>query len=513
MALQRRLDYGFNGFHVPFLPRGPRSARGKRPASEKASKNQMCAFELLASVAGRLLVEENSPSIIDKGGEINVKEEQQDEAKTSDVITGREISQPSGLNSSCRFPTIMKQIQCEEAASTVTAEAKSSESSVENPISPKRPLELGSTVDKDDDDKSSDCTQPCESLSKPRGPTRFWKLIRSEPKNEDFCKGEELSPVFSSRKTVYSRQSIQKGGFKRRKLFHRAIEGISEGKGSASSLTGPKTEDEPGANQAAVKLRINAFTVPELLIDLPETSTVGSLKKTVVDAVTAILCGGFRVGIQLQGKKLRDDSKTLTQAGIFQGGSLSFILEPQPSLTPNTEATPSLLLQGHDSADPPSPRCVEEGMYSGESDHDSAPSPEPVSCRALAMVREEEMQGLALVPYRRRGGRRGEAAPRRIRRPFSVAEVEALVAAVEKLGTGRWRDVKLCAFEDARHRTYVDLKDKWKTLVHTAKISPQQRRGEPVPQELLDRVLTANAFWSLHHAKRPLPPDPTPLLP
>nr|2AJE_A Chain A, telomere repeat-binding protein [Arabidopsis thaliana] len=89
-----------------------------------------------------------------------------------------------------------------------------------------------------------------------------------------------------------------------------------------------------------------------------------------------------------------------------------------------------------------------------------------------------------------------EDPQRRIRRPFSVAEVEALVQAVEKLGTGRWRDVKLCAFEDADHRTYVDLKDKWKTLVHTAKISPQQRRGEPVPQELLNRVLNAHGYWT-----------------
>lgn len=58
------------------------------------------------------------------------------------------------------------------------------------------------------------------------------------------------------------------------------------------------------------------------------------------------------------------------------------------------------------------------------------------------------------------------------------------------------------AFEDADHRTYVDLKDKWKTLVHTATISPQQRRGEPVPQELLDRVLAAHSYWSQNQAKQ-----------
>jgi len=39
-------------------------------------------------------------------------------------------------------------------------------------------------------------------------------------------------------------------------------------------------------------------------------------------------------------------------------------------------------------------------------------------------------------------------------------------------------------------------------LVHTARISPQQRRGEPVPQELLDRVLAAQAYWCEHQAKQ-----------
>ncbi|MBA0748279.1 hypothetical protein Gogos_005122, partial [Gossypium gossypioides] len=87
-------------------------------------------------------------------------------------------------------------------------------------------------------------------------------------------------------------------------------------------------------------------------------------------------------------------------------------------------------------------------------------------------------------------------------RPFSISEVEALVQAVEEIGTGRWRDVKLRAFESADHRTYVNLKDKWKTLVHTAKISPQQRRGDPVPQELLDRVLVSHAYWAQHQAKK-----------
>lgn len=105
-----------------------------------------------------------------------------------------------------------------------------------------------------------------------------------------------------------------------------------------------------------------------------------------------------------------------------------------------------------------------------------------------------DVGALAIVPLCKSKG--SEVGQRRMRRPFTVGEVEALVGAVEQLGTGRWRAVKTLAFDSIDHRTYVDLKDKWKTLVHTASISPQQRRGQPVPQELLDRVLLAQAYWS-----------------
>ncbi|KAL6839274.1 hypothetical protein ACP4OV_030946 [Aristida adscensionis] len=121
------------------------------------------------------------------------------------------------------------------------------------------------------------------------------------------------------------------------------------------------------------------------------------------------------------------------------------------------------------------------------------------SSQAIIPITPSDFGTLAIVPLC--NSKRSDTGQRQIRRPFSVPEVEALVEAVEKLGTGRWRDVKMHAFDKADHRTYVDLKDKWKTLVHTASISPQQRRGEPVPQELLDRVLAAQAYWSQQQAK------------
>jgi hypothetical protein len=49
----------------------------------------------------------------------------------------------------------------------------------------------------------------------------------------------------------------------------------------------------------------------------------------------------------------------------------------------------------------------------------------------------DNVPGMALVPMRNKISRALDNGKRRVRRPFSVSEVEALVHAVEKLGTGR----------------------------------------------------------------------------
>lgn len=66
-----------------------------------------------------------------------------------------------------------------------------------------------------------------------------------------------------------------------------------------------------------------------------------------MDAVTAILEGQFHVGVLLQGKKVRDDNRTLLQTGI-QGNldNVGFSLEPSfahASLLPTPKDHPSLL--------------------------------------------------------------------------------------------------------------------------------------------------------------------------
>lgn len=68
-----------------------------------------------------------------------------------------------------------------------------------------------------------------------------------------------------------------------------------------------------------------------------------------MEAVTAILGSGLRVGVLLQGKKVREDNKTLQQTGISRNNqldALGFCLEPNPSQTPPSlcpEDSPFLL--------------------------------------------------------------------------------------------------------------------------------------------------------------------------
>ncbi|XVE52651.1 hypothetical protein DITRI_Ditri02bG0139900 [Diplodiscus trichospermus] len=388
--------------------------------------------------------------------------------------------------------------------------------------------------------------------------SKYWKVA---PKLKDFehsIADEGIKPLHHKRKTYYNYERCQYDTLcKRRKFFDHSSIVTSDGGISSESVSNSPEKVMNGdksssmavshgacgissllrghqashqSNDTCVKFSIKSFRIPELYIEVSETATVGSLKKTVMEAVTALLGGGIRVGVLLQGKKVRDDSRTLSQTGIScedNLDALGFTLEPGPAKAPPPVCSevPSLQLS-YDAApqnitSSPAIPAVDTGISNATPDAplltysaDPVDSHETVSSqtdmlsdqnlpesRALVPVPAMNVEALAIVPVNQKI-RKSDFAQRRTRRPFSVSEVEALVQAVEELGSGRWRDVKLRAFENADHRTYVDLKDKWKTLVHTAKISPQQRRGEPVPQELLDRVLAAHAYWSQHQAKQ-----------
>ncbi|KAK4353720.1 hypothetical protein RND71_025914 [Anisodus tanguticus] len=426
---------------------------------------------------------------------------------------------------------------------------------------------------RDDDENSFDCYRYSTKLRAFRktsrlGYRRIRKMLKSRhwkaaPKLKEYERSYTYGGVESfylSRKIIHARKRCQlEVPSKRRKLSdHGFAVAYYQEASSESFSNSPEKEIKRDINTSHaipprgtadaspvknhhkkdpnVKFSIKSFKVPELYIEVPETATVGSLKRTVMEAVTAILESGLRVGVVLQGKKVRDDNRTLEQAGISQNGNLDnlgFTLEPQftqvcPSSSPNKLLASSTYVGDQDiTRRRPSP-ILELGIHNASSNlpesemdkHNENNYPSELSptnsiidpsndvavpdSRALVIVPPVNAEALAMVPLNQKS-KRSELSQRRIRRPFSVAEVEALVEAVEHLGTGRWRDVKMRAFDNADHRTYVDLKDKWKTLVHTASIAPQQRRGEPVPQELLDRVLAAHAYWSQqqgkHHAE------------
>ncbi|VFQ98206.1 unnamed protein product [Cuscuta campestris] len=600
MVFRERLHRGFHGFEVPHAPRSTRSARKRGIGWRRGEESQMCAFDLLATVAGKILREDEISPISDTHTleENNVEQSfflselvSQEHILNNHRDSVSPISVITTSDSSDKFAHVEQQLAFKDSSSckldigvgkprkhealkngkklaenkagmcsldlihpdrksssfvcsdnivklTLSTEHMSRDNGQHQQQPSKVPRQVGPGMstdcvelgNNDDDENSFWCV----------GGQRLAKKSMASPHPSADVETAKHDSSSDNNSVLNSGRSLRDYPFKKRKLYACSDASNSDrGKtndGIYSSNSNDGIEDqtvhEP-SNSAArgrpsfrsgdsrVKLGIKSFRVPELFIEIPETSTIGSLKRSVVEAVSAILRGRLRVGVLFQGKKVRDDSKTLLQTGICHDSkpdSLAFSLEPVPSqehpyLLPRDAPQPLRRYSPARNVADNAPQQRSVNASSGthlinfmESDRDSAPSPLSTSSldkhasdsRALAPVNVVDPTR-AIVPARK--PKRSEAAQRRIRRPFSVSEVESLVQAVEKLGTGRWRDVKLRAFDNAKHRTYVDLKDKWKTLVHTARISPQQRRGEPVPQELLDRVLIAHAYWSHQQAK------------
>ncbi|GJW56645.1 telomere repeat-binding protein 3 [Tanacetum coccineum] len=628
MVLKKRIYYGgFHGLLAPVIPKAPRSSRKRISRHKSSDGGEICAFELLAAVAGKLLEEsESSTSTIgsEKGVkheplEVNVKpvgseyhdqasgaesevvvkaaasmdlkiepplkevpQSENDSGSGSDHASNITISDfikkdvtrlegiedkpeegsPSHANiCDVNFGNSRAEIRAkpveqqsvgltavnntyklkDQVASCVnTRVPKSPPSSVHVPLYrdpvpcacyPRHRDNVNINI-RDNDEKylrysNRSYTRRRVFGSRSRAESRrirkmlTYKYWKASPKLKDYELADTTSGVKSfdrKRKNIYMRERYQAYcASKRRKVFDH-------------SAYVKKSSSESISN--SVRLSIKSFKVPEFYVEVPETATVGYLKGRVTKKLTEILQGQLHVGVLLQGKKVRDDNRTLQQTGISQNcnpESLGFTLEPiksEPSPTLVQKGTPLLLPCNTPqdlSRSPSSP--ITDGEFSNsspdnfppvttldnyiEKNQGNATFPAEVTTeeqvadsKALVLVPERDAEVLSMAPLSEKPPKRFEYSQRRTRRPFSVSEVEALVEAVETLGAGRWRDVKMRSFDDANHRTYVDLKDKWKTLVHTASIAPQQRRGEPVPQNLLDRVLAAHSYWSQHQAKQ-----------
>ncbi|KAK9700114.1 hypothetical protein RND81_08G218000 [Saponaria officinalis] len=654
--VKRPSENRLNSCRSPIVPRAPRSIRKRNWRQKSREGSQLCPFELLATVAGKLLEESKCSSASSSAavgfdkydiGKDGIKEEPVDVDKS---LRGEHDDQGSSEGSvyfsgiekgSCKgklkehvsplvSSVLSEKVDSESKLATQKNDddfvwlnskiirdfpfgGESDDTNVGNELNrkldvngdfsgnvtvanksaaPNNSREIpelpfsGKFVSKDsflkcvNNDVKIGCKDDDEIFSRFsqhnnirkifRSPTRvgdrrFRKLQTSKywktaPKLKD-CEVTNSAGVskydYHNKRSCYEIDRSQRNTpFKKRKLFDRSsivtynggisCESVSNspeksrdddknaftGKlhdGNGKLPSGFRRHNSCNSRNSHVSLSIKSFKVPELFVEVPESTTVGSLKRTVLEAVTSILGGGLRVGVLLHGKKIRDDNRTLLQTGISQNDdidTIGFMLEPnsptQPSTPISPKQPPNPLLCNSPKVVNRSPYRKEDKYLLGSLDKPSVtdsnipvgssrelvpsttvelPEKDASDSKALVPVPERNTEALAILPVNQRS-KRFEIGHRRTRRPFSVSEVEALVHAVEKLGTGRWRDVKLCSFENAKHRTYVDLKDKWKTLVHTASISPQQRRGEPVPQELLDRVLAAQAFWSEHQGKQ-----------
>ncbi|CAH8362516.1 unnamed protein product [Eruca vesicaria subsp. sativa] len=574
MVFKRKLDCVSVAFDYPNIPKAPRSCR------RKVLNKRTDAMDLLASLAGKLLEECESSSASSNAFEGNthnhfgkeIKQEDHDnkpfKSKSSDQ-GNNSVSRPNTSEKTCvvnsfSFPddgVLERTPVCEtknvksegiiEEAHDVNVDIGFGEVEatgglvadtcnltaldVQFPKSVcvdgelKSPSRVNGSLARQgnhtnlgrDDDEKLYSYHKFSNKFKYRSPTvrrirkslssKYWKQV---PKDFGHYRADTgIKALYRKRKSSYGYNAWQRENiYKRRRSPDRSSVVTSDGGLSSGSISKlPEKRD-------SVKLSIKSFRIPELFIEVPETATVGSLKRTVMEAVSVLLSGGIRVGVVVHGKKVRDDKKTLSQTGISCEENLTnlgFTLEPCPSKVPlplcsedpvipiePTNLSERSAAQPTLDTETPQADVVENNLELVPYQKEMIPVVEQPSTdsKALVPVPPLEVDALAIVPLNQKP-KRTELAQRRTRRPFSVTEVEALVQAVEELGTGRWRDVKLRAFEDADHRTYVDLKDKWKTLVHTASISPQQRRGEPVPQELLDRVLRAYGYWSQRQGK------------
>ncbi|KAK9063345.1 hypothetical protein SSX86_017215 [Deinandra increscens subsp. villosa] len=336
MVLQNRLEYGFNGYQVPPTPRAPRSAR-KRISSWKKNRdhNRMGAFDLLATVARKLLLE----------GDDSVDKTNNEEVRVVNEPAVKTESDSSKANTSFFVSEIIKAPvtdSCSGPISGITVsdcrieDINHKEIEMEVPKHRKPPVVNNldcnlKLVTKDDDENLCGSTQSVTLNSKIfRAPARMCdRRIRRLSASKQW-KVTPKTEVYRNKKSCYNHQrSIRDYPFKKRRLYQTGNPSMSNNK--SDSIEDGSSLGETGQD-SHVKLKIKSFRVPEFFIEIPETATVRSLKRMVMEAVTAIFSGELHVGLMLQGKRIRDDNKTLLQTGICHDNKLDglgFTLEPR----------------------------------------------------------------------------------------------------------------------------------------------------------------------------------------
>ncbi|KAF2547795.1 hypothetical protein F2Q70_00023550 [Brassica cretica] len=300
MVFKRKLDCVSVAFDYPNIPRAPRSCRRKvqNKRIDDDDDAQMCAMDLLASLAGKILEEGQSSSASSNAFEGNAHENFGKEVKTEREDHDKPLkSESSDQGNSVSMPTHGNH----------------------------------TNLVRDDDEKlysSRKCSNKFTSYKSP-AIRRIRKSKYSKQVSKDFGHYRAdvgIKALYRKRKSCYGYNAWKHETiYKRRRSPDRSSVVTSDGglsNGSVSKLP---------EKRKSVKLSIKSFRIPELFIEVPETATVGSLKRTVMEAVSVLLSGGIRVGVLVHGKKVRDDKRTLSQTGISSEENLTnlgFTLEP-----------------------------------------------------------------------------------------------------------------------------------------------------------------------------------------
>ncbi|CAN6810992.1 unnamed protein product [Brassica oleracea] len=395
MVVKRRLNCGFDFSSVP---KAPRSTRMKVSSKRDDVDSQLTAFDLLASLAGKLLEESESSSTSTYGDSqedhhlvVNIKQENvynnkpckselshqgNLSSKSPSENTSETCLQVSSLENDCvleqapvsdcsKIALGLKQplVGCGNKKEDCAVHVEQGEATnglmIPDTISLKDPshesvhldgvlngslggyMNQSKLVCRDDDDenycKFFKFSDKCNKSYRPMTRVGHRRIKKSKygrafPRSkcfEDTRTDGCLKALYRKRKLCYGyNQWKHETVHRKRRLSDKGLVVTSDGGLSSESVTNSPQKGE------SVKLSIKSFRIPELFIEVPETATVGSLKRTVMEAVTALLGDGIDIGVLVQGKKVRDDNNTLSQTGLScreNLDNLGFTLEPGSS--------------------------------------------------------------------------------------------------------------------------------------------------------------------------------------
>lgn len=320
MVSQTRLEYGFIGYQVPVFPRASRSAReGETFVPPNCKKDQQNACKNLVlkeqedesqsskcNLSDKETYNEKTLSGYHQIRTVNKFSHAPDQFNLKPYsslkgfdklanVSGRNANHSSelGISSLISGEFSVGQFEDARAELSIIQTVKRSKTSLFKDwttLGPSRRSDTIETVSRDDNGNYM-ADQRIKNLSS----SRRWRVSPNLNGGASFKNDGKRRKIFHDGRTSYSRQRSKRiSPLKRRDFFNQCpfsgsdrgfqlddrFNSAADKRGDAirvaSSVTSP--HPHPGSRDRNVKLRIKSFKVPELLVEIPTTATVGSLK-------------------------------------------------------------------------------------------------------------------------------------------------------------------------------------------------------------------------------------------